>query len=122
MSGAGNGSHGRGWLLMRRGGALWGLDNTAVESLTRVNGGLRIGLAGSALQIDEVVAVVPELAIRPVAPGLRRYWPAGTGGLALHAAVPVVVVDPHSPPCALRPDGAEPGERAGEGEGDGRDG
>jgi hypothetical protein len=123
----------RGWLLMRHGGALWGIDNAAVESLTRDRGGFRIGLApteiaetaetaGSArathLWIDEIVGVVADLEVRPLVAGLRRFWPAGADGLAVHGALPVVVVDPRRPPGLLH----APQREGGVGQGDGRDG
>lgn len=100
---------GRGWLLMRRAGALWGVENAAVESLTRARGRFRIGLAAGELCTDEVVGVVAELAVRPLGSAFRRFWPDTAGGLAIHAAQPVMVVDPRRPPRALLDD--EEGDR-----------
>lgn len=113
MSG-GLGTGGRGYLLLRHGGALWGIENAAVESLTRGRRGFRLGLDDGELCVDEIVGVVAELAVRPVAAVLRRFWPEPAGGLAMHAEEPLVVLDPHRPPrmlCMLDPE-----------EGDGRDG
>jgi hypothetical protein len=95
----------KGYLLMRRGGALWGVENEAVVSLTRGAGGFRIGVQAGELCIDEIVGVVAELTLRPFAAALRRFWPDGAGGvarLAVHAEMPLVVVDPQRPPRALR--------------------
>jgi hypothetical protein len=95
----------KGYRLMRRGGALWGVENDAVVSLTRGAGGFRIVVEAGELWIDEIVGVVAELALRPLAAALRRFWPDGEGGaasLALHAATPLVVVDPQRPPRVLR--------------------
>ena len=95
----------KGYLLMRHGGALWGVDNEAVVSLTRGAGGFRIGVPAGELCIDEIVGVVAELTLRPFAAALRRFWPDGAGGvasLAVHAEMPLVVVDPQRPPLALR--------------------
>lgn len=95
----------KGYLLMRRGGALWGVDNEAVVSLTRGAGGFRIGVPAGELCIDEIVGVVAELTLRPLAAALRRFWPDGPGSLAslaVHAEMPLVVVDPQRPPLALR--------------------
>jgi len=113
------GAAGKGYLLMRSGGALWGVANAAVESLTRANGGFRVGVGAGELCIDEIVGVVAELPVRPMAAALRRFWPEAAGGLAVHAEQPLVVVDPQRPPRSLRGEGAagqaEPGLEDGEG-------
>ena len=92
----------RGYLLMRRGGALWGVENDAVVSLTRGAGGFCIGVPAGELWLDEIVGVVAELTLQPLAAALRRFWPGGAGSLAVHADMPLVVVDPHRPPHVLR--------------------
>ena len=94
-------SRGKGYLLVRRGGALWGVDNAAVQSLTRGEGGFRLGVSAGELRIDEIVGVVTELAVRPVTAALTRFWPEAAGGLAVYAAEPLVVVDPRRPPRAV---------------------
>ena len=104
---------GRGWLLLRGGGALWGVDNAAVERLARGNdgrGGFRISLGGRTLHADEVLGVVPDLTVRPVARVLRRFWSEPAGGVAVHAEEPLVIVDPRVPPRALVEGEAEDGE------------
>ena len=122
MAGAG----GKGYLLVRRAGALWGVENEAVESLTRNGGdggigdgngkgGFLLGLGAEELCVDEIVGVVAELTVLPPAAALCRFWPEASGGLAVHAEVPLVVVDPRRPPRALC------GRRSGN-ERDGRDG
>jgi hypothetical protein len=129
-----------GYLLMRHGGALWGVENAAVVSLTRggdpgggrgrflvaVGTGEPAGEQGIDLWIDEIVGVVAELAVRPLTAALRRFWPDAAdaaGGLAVHAEMPLVVVDPQRPPRALR--GGLPGDgrdgRDGDGQGAHRD-
>jgi hypothetical protein len=45
----------RGFLLLRRNGVLWGLDNAAVEGLTRRGEAYRISLAGQTLAADEIL-------------------------------------------------------------------
>ena len=111
------GAAGKGYLLMRRDGALWGVANAAVESLTRGDGGFRVGVGAGELCIDEIVGVVAELPVRPMAAALRRFWPEAAGGLAVHAEQPLVVVDPQRPPRSLRGEGADwlslPGEATG---------
>lgn len=127
-----------GYLLMRQGGALWGVENAAVVSLTRGGEGggrflVAVGGPGDEaepageLWIDEIVGVVADLAVRPLTAALRRFWPDAAdtaGGLAVHAEIPLVVVDPQRPPRVLR--GALPGVagvgRDGDGEGAHRDG
>ena len=136
------GTTGKGYLLMRHGGALWGVENAAVVSLTRGRGEgagrflVAVGGLGDEgepaadLWIDEIVGVVAELAVRPLTAVLRRFWPDAAdaaGGLAVHAQMPLVVVDPQRPPRVLR--GAPPGDgrdgrdgRDGDGQGAHRDG
>jgi hypothetical protein len=116
---------GCGFLLLRRGGVLWGIDNAAVAGLTRGGEGYRIDVgassAGRALAADEILCVVDDLRVWPVAPAVRRFWPvAGVAGVAVHGAQPLVVADPRRPPRALW---LEPGpDESDEGEEEGRDG
>lgn len=91
----------RGYLLVRRDGVLWGVENAAVESLARWGRTFRLSLGGRALGVDEVVGVVPELAVRPSAAALRWFWPEPSGGMAVHGEAPLVIVDPRRPPRAL---------------------
>ena len=92
----------KGYLLVRRDGTLWGVDNADVESLTRAGAGYRIGMAETPLWVEEVLGVVADLLVRPVAPVLRRFWPDTAGGLAVHAERPLLILDPRRPPHALR--------------------
>jgi hypothetical protein len=102
----------RGYLLVRRDGVLWGVSNGAVEGLSRNGAQLRIAVGGATLGVDEVVGVVPELAVWPVTGAMRRFWPDVAGGLAVHADAPLVIVDPRRPPRALRlDDESDPEER-----------
>ncbi len=101
---------GRGWLLLRGGGALWGVENAAVQGLARHGGVFRISLAGRMLYADEVLGVVPDLAVRPVSRVLRRFWPEPAGGMAVHAEEPLMIVDPRVPPRALVEGEVEDGE------------
>ena len=94
----------RGYLLLRRGGILWGIDNAAVAGLTRRHDGFRIATADQALMADEILCVVDRRVVRPIAPGMLRLWPgtgAGMSGLAVHGELPLVVVDPRQPPREL---------------------
>ena len=109
----------RGWLLLRGAGALWGVENAAVEGLARGirgsggsggNGGFRISLGGWTLHADEVLGVVPDLTVRPVAGVLRRFWSEPAGGVAVYAEEPLVIVDPRVPPRALVEGEAEDGQ------------
>ncbi|HKH49802.1 MAG TPA: hypothetical protein VKM72_34550 [Thermoanaerobaculia bacterium] len=105
----------RGYLLVRRDGVLWGVSNDAVEGLSRDGARFRLRVGGAELGVDEVVGVVPELAVWPLAGALRRFWPDTAGGLAVHAEAPLVIVDPQRPPHALRLAGSEGEMSDGEG-------
>jgi hypothetical protein len=108
--------HARGFLLLRRGGGLWGIANAAVDGLARRGEGFCIAVHGDGgeLVADEVVGVVEDLPVRPVAPLVRRFWPEPLAGLAVHGRLPVVVVDPAHLPAILRPAPQE-GDRRDEG-------
>lgn len=100
---------GGGYLLLRRNGVLWGIDNAAVTGLTREGGSFRVAIgAAASLSADEVLCVVDGLRVQPAA-ALRRFWPAASGvaGLAVHGEEPLVVVDPRRPPEMLWPDEGE---------------
>jgi hypothetical protein len=92
----------RGFLLLRRGGGLWGVASGAVRGLARRGGAYRIETAGGALAADEVLGVVADLAVRPLPLVVRRFWPEPAGGWAVVGGEPVVVVDPGLPPRTLR--------------------
>ena len=101
----------RGFLLLRRGGNLWGIANAAVDGLGRQGMDYRIAVGGSNLRADEILGVVEELRVWPLAPVVRRFWPEPAAGLAVHGREPVVVVDPGHPPAALRSREAGEGDR-----------
>ena len=94
--------HAPGLLLLRRAGGLWGIANAAVEGLARDGAGYRVTAGGAALAADEILGVVTDLRVVPAAPALRRFWPEEPAGVAVHAGVPLVVVDPRRLPAALR--------------------
>jgi hypothetical protein len=105
----------QGFLLLRRGGGLWGIANAAVDGLARQGRDYRITIAGSGgsdLVADEILGVVEELRVWPLAPMVRRFWSEPAAGLAVHGREPVVVVDPRRLPAALR-SGAEDGPEEG---------
>lgn len=92
---------GRGFLLLRRAGGVWGIASAAVEALARRGADFRITAGGAALVADEILGVVEDLAVRPAAPVIRRFWPEAAAGVAVHGSTPLVVVDPVRPPRAL---------------------
>ena len=94
--------HARGFLLLRRGGGLWGIANAAVDGLARRGADYRVAVGGGELVADEILGVVEELRVWPLAPVVRRFWPQAAAGLAVHGREPVVVVDPGRPPSALQ--------------------
>ena len=98
----------KGYLLVRRAGVLWGIDNAAVEGLARRGGLFHVALAGngasSPIAADEILSVVDGLRVQPVSAVLRRFWPgiaSGLSGMAVHGEQPLVVVDPRRPPQLL---------------------
>jgi hypothetical protein len=101
---------GRGYLLLRRCGTLWGVANAAVEGRERGRDGLyRISTPEGGpghLVADEVLGVVPDLRVWPAAV-IRRFWPEPCRGLAVHGELPVVVVDASRPSRLLRPEGKD---------------
>lgn len=102
----------RGFLLLRRAGGLWGIASSAVDGLARRGTDYRITIdngAGGTLVADEILGVVEDLRVRPLAPAVRRFWPQPAAGMAVHGREPVVVVDPAHPPAALREE--EEGDR-----------
>lgn len=106
----------RGFLLLRRGGNLWGIANAAVDGLGRqgVDYRITIGGGGGDLRADEILGVVEELRVWPLAPVVSRFWPEPAAGLAVHGHEPVVMVDPGRLPAALSAEVATEGS----GEGD----
>jgi hypothetical protein len=95
----------RGFLLLRRGGGLWGIANASVLGLARRDGGgFEVTVDAGALVADEILGVVAELAVRRAAPVVRRFWPEASAGVAMYEEVPLVVVDPDRPPQVLRAD------------------
>jgi len=111
---------GRGYLLLRRAGGVWGIESDRVTGLARSpivggNGGgsdgaaYRIVTAAAALAADEILGVAADLDVRRPAQAVARWWPAGSDGCAVWGGLPVALVDPLDPPRALRLAGA-PGD------------
>jgi hypothetical protein len=106
--------HAQGFLLLRRGGGLWGIANTAVDGLARQGGDYRITIGGSGggdLVADEILGVVEDLRVWPLAPAVCRFWPEPAAGFAVHGREPLVVVDPRRLPAALSAEGSDGGDR-----------
>jgi len=90
-------------LLLRSAGGLWGVAQAAVREVARRERGYRVRLEGEHdLHADDVVGVVEGVAVRPAGGAISRYWSEAAAGLAVHAATPLVVVDPERPPRFLR--------------------
>jgi hypothetical protein len=104
------------YLLLRRGGGLWGVAHAAVRGLSRQGSGYRVEVGPRPLLADEVVGVVTGLRVRPAVAALRRFWPEAACGLAVHETGPLVIVDPASPPRALTAE-LEPSADEGDGHG-----
>lgn len=80
---------------------MWGIANADVASLTRRGESYGVGTEETMLRADEIVGVVDDLAVTPLAAVVRRFWPEASRGWAVHGALPVVMVDPERPPRAL---------------------
>ena len=94
-----------GYLLLRRGGGVWGIESERVTGLARSEGNgapYRVVTAQASLAADEILGVAAELSVRPPAQAVARFWPAGSDGCAVWSGLPVAVVDPLDPPRALR--------------------
>lgn len=93
------------FLVLDRGGLLWGVDHAAVTGLERGPAGFRIALSGGTLFADRVLGVARELAVAPPSPVVRRFWEPARGGrctgVAVYQGAPVVVIDAALPPEAL---------------------
>ncbi len=102
----------RGYLLLRRGGGVWGIESERVTGLARcadegadaAAGGAayRVATAAAPLAADEILGVAADLDVRRPAQAVARWWPAGSDGCAVWSGMPVAVVDPLDPPRALR--------------------
>ena len=99
---------GRGFLILRRDGVLWGIDNAAVAGLTRRSDRFRIDVAMDpgiqALVADDILCVVDGLRVWPLAGAVQRFCPGlsgGVAGMAVHGEQPLLVVDPRQPPRLL---------------------
>jgi hypothetical protein len=102
-----------GFLVLRRGGAAWAVAQPAVQGLARRGAGYEVKVAAGALAADEVLGVTADLRVHPAGGVLRRFWPEAACGLAVHDALPVVLIDPEAPPRALL---AEENEEKGDSE------
>jgi len=94
------------YLIWRRSGIAWALPEDAVTLVDGNRGRATITSAGRELRADEIIGFARQLAVRRPGPLVDRLLPQRCVGLAVHAGTPVVVVDPASPPIALRNQGA----------------
>ncbi len=88
-----------GFLIVRRGGVLWGLPAEHVSGIERVErvepavSGLDLLLTGgSRLAVESVLTLAEDLAVQPLSARLRRFLPAGSSGLAILAGEPIVLM------------------------------
>ena len=89
------------YLLLRRGGALWGVAGDAVRTVESRGEELRVMIDSTTLAADEVLGVVADLTVAPLAALARDWWPRGVVGTAVHGGIPLAVVDARNPPVAL---------------------
>lgn len=87
-----------GFLIVRRGGALWGLPAVEVATIERTAGAegaaaFEVRFAGGGrLAVDSVLTLAGDLLPRPVSARLRRFLPPGADGLAMLAGEPLVLM------------------------------
>ena len=72
-----------------------------MRSLRRRGGAFEIAVAGGVLTADEVLEVATELRLLPAGAVLRRFWPEASRGLGVRGLLPLVLIDPSSPPSSL---------------------
>jgi len=96
-----------GFLVLRRGPALWGVASAAVWRLSQRGARYQVAAGTGELTADEILGVAGDLAVWPLSRAVTRFWPETALGLAVFAGRPVVVIDPARPPQAL---GLEEGE------------
>jgi hypothetical protein len=89
------------FLLLRRGGVTWGVAQGEVHGLARRGRGFEVSVGAGRLSADEILGLATDLRLHPAGAVLRRFWPEAARALAVHAARPVVLIDPAAPPAAL---------------------
>lgn len=93
------------YLLLLRGGGVWGVSNEAVLGIGRQEHEYHVQIlsqnGAAQLVADEVLGVVEDLKVWPAAAVLRRFWAGSSCGLAVHSGAPILVVDPDRPPSTL---------------------
>jgi hypothetical protein len=85
-------------VLVRRGGALWGVPAAAVAQVESRRGALALRLAaGGELAADGIVGLAHGVAVHRLPGAVRRRMPAEVAGLAIWGAEPVAVFDAQEP-------------------------
>ncbi len=90
-----------GFLVVRRGGATWAVAHQEVRGLARRGAAFEVTVAAGALAADEVLGVAADLRLHPTGGVLRRYWPEAARALAVHGALPLILIDALAPPRSL---------------------
>ncbi len=90
------------WLVLRRGGCLWGVASSEVRAVSTDSTACRVELASERHVFAEAVLGVERgLDVKPVGAVLRSFVPAGCSGLASCAQGPLLVIDAKAPPAVL---------------------
>lgn len=89
------------WLVLRRGGCLWGIRSEHVRLVTGCGEGYCVVVGDRSLVADEVLRVHLDLNVRPVGPIVRGLAPPGSAGFGVCEHGPLVVIDPQCPPAVL---------------------
>lgn len=96
-----------GYVVLERSGGLWGVAGRDVRHLRRDGERMLLEVEGGFLDAEEVLAVVPDLTVRPAPAVVGRFWPEAAAGLAVYRQRPVLVIDALRPPRMLLAEGGE---------------
>ena len=92
-------------LVLRRGGRLWGVPESAVVRVLRDAGGVTVEAGGTLLAAEEVLGMHALAGSRSVGVLTGRFVHGTYDGFAVFDGEPVILVDPRRAPRELRAPG-----------------
>ncbi len=90
------------WLLLRRGGVLWGVPAPAVRAVRRRPDAVEVRLDGAVLAADAAAPTLVRLEARPLPEAVATRLRGRVAGMAVRSGEPVLLVDPAHPPEILK--------------------